>query len=54
MTFAHQPNAWHRAEITKMLVLSSARRQGLGRRLLATVEQAACEAGRTLLMLDFE
>ena len=34
LTFAHQPNAPHRAEIGKMLVLSSARRQGLGRRLL--------------------
>lgn len=54
LTFAHQPNAWHRAEITKMLVLSTARRQGLGRRLLAAVEEAAREAGRTLLMLDTE
>jgi len=54
LTFAHQPNAPHRAEISKMLVLSSARRQGLGRRLLTTVEQAARAAGRTLLMLDTE
>jgi len=54
LTFARQPNAPHRAEIGKMLVLSSARRQGLGRRLLAAAEHAAREAGRTLLMLDTE
>ncbi len=54
LTFAHQPNAPHRAEIGKMLVLSSARRQGLGRRLLAAAEHAAGAAGRTLLMLDTE
>jgi len=54
LTFAHQPNAPHRAEISKMLVLSRARRQGLGRRLLMRVEEAAREAGRTLLMLDTE
>jgi GNAT superfamily N-acetyltransferase len=54
LTFAHQPNAPHRAEISKMLVLSSARRQGLGRRLLMTAEEAARVAGRTLLMLDTE
>ena len=51
LTFAPQPNAPHRAEIGKMLVLSSARRQGLGRRLLTAAEEAAREAGRTLLML---
>lgn len=54
LTFATQPNAPHRAEVGKMLVLSSARRRGLGRRLLAAVEGAAREAGRTLLLLDTE
>jgi GNAT superfamily N-acetyltransferase len=54
LTFAPQPNAPHRAEVSKMLVLSRARRQGLGRRLLMRVEEAAREAGRTLLMLDTE
>jgi GNAT superfamily N-acetyltransferase len=54
LTFAHQPNAPHRAEVSKMLVLGRARRQGLGRRLLTTVEAAARKAGRTLLMLDTE
>ena len=54
LTFAQQPNAPHRAEVGKMLVLSSARRRGLGRRLLAAAEDAARQAGRTLLMLDTE
>lgn len=54
VTFAHQPNAPHRAEIGKMLVLSGLRRQGLGRRLLQAAEDAARAAGRTLLMLDTE
>ena len=54
LAFARQPNAPHRGEIGKMLVLSSARRQGLGRRLLAAAEEGAREAGRTLLLLDTE
>ncbi len=52
LIFAPQPNAPHRAEIGKMLVHSRARRQGLGRRLLAAAEDAARAAGRTLLLLD--
>jgi GNAT superfamily N-acetyltransferase len=52
LMFAPQPNAPHRAEIGKMLVHSSMQRQGLGRRLLATAEQAARQSGRTLLILD--
>lgn len=51
---AHQPNAPHRAEVGKMLVLSSHRRQGLGRRLLEAAEAEALGAGRTLLVLDTE
>ncbi len=54
LMFAPQPNAPHRAEIGKMLVLSTARRHGLGRRLLTAAEAAAAAAGRTLLMLDTE
>jgi GNAT superfamily N-acetyltransferase len=37
-----------------MLVLSTARRQGLGRRLLAAAEALAVDCGRTLLLLDTE
>lgn len=54
LTFAPQPNGPHRADIGKMLVHSTARRQGLGRRLLATAEEAAHQHGRTLLLLDTE
>ena len=54
VTFAHQPNQPHRAEIGKMLVHSKLRRQGLGARLLAAAEAAAGAAGRTLLVLDTE
>ncbi len=54
LMFAPQPNAPHRAEIGKMLVHSTARRQGIGRRLLTAAEDAARAAGRTLLMLDTE
>jgi len=52
LTFAHQPNAPHRAEIGKMLVHSTMRRRGVGRRILAAAEDAARAAGRTLLLLD--
>jgi GNAT superfamily N-acetyltransferase len=54
VSFAHQPNAPHRAEIGKMLVLSGWRRRGLGRRLLSAAEAAALAAGRHLLLLDTE
>lgn len=54
LALAHQPNAPHRAEIGKMLVLCTARRQGLGRRLLAAAESLALDHGRTLLLLDTE
>lgn len=54
LMFAHQPNAPHRADIGKMLVHSSMRRRGLGRRLLMAAETAARQANRTLLMLDTE
>jgi GNAT superfamily N-acetyltransferase len=54
VTFAHQPNQPHRAEIGKMLVHSRHRRQGLGARLLSAAEATASAAGRTLLVLDTE
>jgi phosphinothricin acetyltransferase len=54
ITLAHQQNSPFRAEIGKMLVLSSMRGRGIGRQLLAAAEQIALDAGRTLLMLDTE
>ncbi|MGC8477423.1 MAG: GNAT family N-acetyltransferase [Acetobacteraceae bacterium] len=54
LSFAPQPNAPHRGEITKMLVHSAHRRQGLGRALLGAAEAAARAAGRSLLLLDTE
>ena len=53
-TVAPQPNGPHRAEIGKMLVQSSHRRQGLGRRLLHAAEDTARATERTLLLLDTE
>jgi acetyltransferase len=52
LDLAQQPNARHRAEVMKLLVLRSARRQGIGRALLAAVESEARHAGRSLLVLD--
>jgi GNAT superfamily N-acetyltransferase len=45
-------NGAHRADIAKMLVRRSARRQGLGARLMRAAEQAAQGVGKTLLVLD--
>ncbi|MFF3316704.1 GNAT family N-acetyltransferase [Streptomyces sp. NPDC003035] len=47
-------NGRHRAEIVKLMVHRTARGRGLARRLLSTAEQAAQEAGVTLLLLDTE
>lgn len=45
-------NQPHRADIAKMLVRRSARRQGVGARLLAAVDEAARKAGKSVLVLD--
>jgi GNAT superfamily N-acetyltransferase len=50
--FAPQPNQPFRADISKMLVHSSHRQQGVGAQMLAAIETAALQAGRTLLVLD--
>ena len=50
--FAAPENQPHRADIAKMLVRRSARRQGLGARLMRAAEEAASAAGRTVLVLD--
>ena len=52
LAHATKPNALHRAEVQKLLVHTRARRQGIGEMLMAAVEAAAREAGRTLLVLD--
>jgi len=45
-------NQPHRGDVAKMLVHRRARNQGVGAALLAAAEQAALEAGKTLLVLD--
>ena len=50
--WAPQENQSHRADISKMLVRRSARRHGVGALVLAAAEQAALDAGKTLLVLD--
>ena len=50
--WATPENQPHRADIAKMLVRPSARRRGVGARVLAAAERAAFDAGKTLLVLD--
>ncbi|CAN7372314.1 GNAT family N-acetyltransferase [Acidovorax sp. LjRoot194] len=45
-------NQPHRADVAKMLVHRSARRQGVAQRLMAAVDEAARDAGKTVLVLD--
>ena len=45
-------NQPHRADIAKMLVHRAARKQGIGARLMQAAEDAARDAGKTLLVLD--
>src|SRR5205807_1812789 len=49
---ATRPNGLHRAEVTKVVVHSAHRRQGVGRALMLAVEAEAARAGRTTLVLD--
>jgi len=46
------PNQPHRAEVRKLLVLQSARRDGAAWNLMLLAEDEARKAGRTLLTLD--
>jgi ribosomal protein S18 acetylase RimI-like enzyme len=46
------PNQPHRATVSKLLVHTSARRQGLGEALMRELERTALAAGRWLLTLD--
>jgi GNAT superfamily N-acetyltransferase len=45
-------NQPHRADVSKMLVRSSARRRGIGGALMRAVEDEARRAAKTLLVLD--
>lgn len=45
-------NQPHRADIAKMLVCREARRRGVGAMLMRAAEEAAREAGKTVLVLD--
>jgi GNAT superfamily N-acetyltransferase len=45
-------NQPHRADVAKMLVRRAARRQGIGERLMAAVDEAARCAGKSVLVLD--
>lgn len=49
---AWPPNQPHRADITKLLVHRRARRHGIGRALMAKIEERARATGFTLLTLD--
>jgi GNAT superfamily N-acetyltransferase len=49
---ATPPNQPHRADVAKLLVLRSARKQGVGARLMESVDEASRQAGKTLLVLD--
>jgi len=46
------PNAPHRAEVAKMMSLSSHRRRGIARALLRHAEREGLKHGKTLWMLD--
>jgi GNAT superfamily N-acetyltransferase len=52
VVLAMPDNQPHRADVAKMQVHRRFRRRGLGAALMRAAESAACEAGRTLLVLD--
>ena len=52
LVLAGMPNGRHRAKLSKMLVHTSARRQGIAQALIRHAEAAALAAGRHLLVLD--
>jgi GNAT superfamily N-acetyltransferase len=49
---ATPPNQPHRADVAKLLVLRSARGQGVATRLMQEAEAASSLAGKTVLVLD--
>jgi acetyltransferase len=54
LALATKPNGRHRGEVQKLLVHTTARRQGIAQKLLDAIERAALKSGRTLLILDTE
>jgi acetyltransferase len=52
LDLASRPNADHRAEIIKLMVAPTHRKQGIGRALMDAIEAEATQAGRTTLVLD--
>lgn len=52
LRLAKLPNALHRAEVAKVLVHRSARRQGVATALMREIERIALTEARTLLVLD--
>jgi acetyltransferase len=52
LELASMPNGLHRAEVQKLLVLRSWRRQGIELALMRAIEQGARQEGRQLLVLD--
>ena len=52
VTLTAPENQPHRGEVAKMLVRRSARRRGIAEALMRAAEEAALEAGKTLLVLD--
>ena len=54
LALATKQNGLHRAEVQKLIVHTHSRGRGIARALMSAVEEAAREAGRTLLVLDTE
>jgi GNAT superfamily N-acetyltransferase len=52
LIMAMPDNQPHRGDIAKMLVHRKARRRGIAQRLMAAIDQAAREEGKTVLALD--
>jgi len=52
LVFAASENQPHRADVSKLLVLRRARKQGIGEALMQAVEAEALKAGRSVLVLD--
>lgn len=54
LVFSEKENGLHRAEIAKLLVAPTARRTGIGRKLMEAAEREAFKSGRLLIVLDTE